>query len=167
MEPTWNNITTFIFDVDGVLTDGAIWSYDHEEYVRRFYVKDGYAIEKAIAQGYRVIIISGGNEKNVLNRLSFLGVKHIHLGVKNKLELYTKLQQELGFTSNEVLYMGDDIPDLKVMSQVLISACPKDAANDVIAQSKFVSLFNGGFGAVREVIEKVLKARGDWSIEAW
>ena len=167
MSLPFKDINTFVFDVDGVLTDGTVWSYDQTEFVRRFYIKDGYAIEKAIQAGYHVAIVSGGNEKGVHQRLTFLGVQHIYLGIKNKKETLEELQGVLNIKANTVLYMGDDIPDIAPMKQVGLPCSPADAAIDAIEASKYVSPFKGGKGAVRDVIEKVMRVRGDWKPEQW
>jgi 3-deoxy-D-manno-octulosonate 8-phosphate phosphatase (KDO 8-P phosphatase) len=167
MSIPFGNITTFIFDVDGVLTDGSVWSYAEEEYVRRFYIKDGYAIEKALQAGYQVAIISGGNEPGVKNRLSFLGVKHIHLGIKDKKKILKDLALELNCQTANILYMGDDIPDIQLMKEVGLPCCPSDAASDAKNASLYISAAAGGRGAVRDVIEKVMRVRGDWKPEQW
>lgn len=163
----FNNINTFIFDVDGVLTDGSVISYSSNEHVRSFYIKDGYAIEKAILMGYHVIIISGGFEEGVKKRLQFLGVKHIFLGIKDKLKLLNQLKKELNLEIDSILYMGDDIPDLKILKIIGLPTCPADAANDVKPICNYISEYNGGRGAVRDVIEKTMKIQGKWLIEQW
>lgn len=167
MSIPFGNITTFIFDVDGVLTDGSVWSYEKEEYVRRFYIKDGYAIEKALQAGYQVAIISGGNEPGVRNRLRFLGIQHIHLGIKDKKKVLKELADSLPCQTANMLYMGDDIPDIQLMKEVGLPCCPSDAANDAKQASIYISAYAGGRGAVRDVIEKVLRVRGDWKPEQW
>ncbi len=167
MSIPFGNITTFIFDVDGVLTDGSVWSYEKEEYVRRFYIKDGYAIEKALQAGYQVAIISGGNEPGVRNRLTFLGIKHIHLGAKDKKQVLQTLCTTMNCQTSQILYMGDDIPDLQLMKEVGLPCCPSDAASDTKQASLYISVFAGGRGAVRDVIEKVMRVRGDWKPEQW
>ncbi|MCS6824060.1 MAG: HAD hydrolase family protein [Cytophagaceae bacterium] len=160
-------INTFIFDVDGVLTDGSVLSYANGEHARRFYVKDGFAIEKAIQAGYNVIVISGGFEKGVYNRLTFLGVKDIFMGVKDKLEVFNSFKEEKTIDPSCILYMGDDIPDYKMLKLVGMPTCPNDAAYDIKEICKYVSPFDGGRGAVRDVIEKVMKAQGKWQKELW
>lgn len=167
MSLPFENINTFVFDVDGVLTDGSVWSHDQEEYVRRFYIKDGYAIEKALQAGYQIIIVSGGNEKGVFHRLSFLGIQHIHLGVKDKKGTLSDVLRKLNTSFDTVLYMGDDIPDIAPMKAVALSCAPSDAAVDVLAESHYVSVYPGGRGAVRDVIEKVMRVRGDWKPQQW
>lgn len=167
MSIPFGSITTFIFDVDGVLTDGSVWSYAQEEYVRRFYIKDGYAIEKALQAGYQIAIISGGNEPGVRNRLAFLGIQHIHLGIKDKKKVLKELMSTLNCQTANVLYMGDDIPDIQLMKEVGLPCCPSDAANDAKQASIYISAQAGGHGAVRDVIEKVMHVRGDWKPEQW
>lgn len=167
MSIPFGDITTFIFDVDGVLTDGSVWSYEEEEYVRRFYIKDGYAIEKALQSGYQIAIISGGNEPGVRNRLSFLGIKHIYLGIKNKKEAFNQLLNTIDCSTSNILYMGDDIPDIQLMKEVALPCCPADAALDVKQISHYISSYDGGKGAVRDVIEKVMRVRGNWTPELW
>ena len=167
MSIPFGNITTFIFDVDGVLTDGSVWSYANKEYVRRFYIKDGYAMEKALQAGYEIAIISGGNEPGVWNRLAFLGIKHIHLGIKDKKQVLHQLAETLNCQTVNMLYMGDDIPDIQLMKEVGLPCCPADAANDAKQASVYISAYVGGRGAVRDVIEKVMRVRGDWKPEQW
>jgi 3-deoxy-D-manno-octulosonate 8-phosphate phosphatase (KDO 8-P phosphatase) len=165
--PDFSKITTFIFDVDGVLTDGTVHSFADGEHSRTFFIKDGYAMEKAMQSGYNIIIITGGFEKGVENRLKFLGVKDIFLGVKNKLEVYNNYKKEKHINEDQILYMGDDIPDYKMLKLVGLPTCPNDAANDIKEICKYISPFNGGRGAVRDVIEKVMKSQGKWLKEEW
>jgi 3-deoxy-D-manno-octulosonate 8-phosphate phosphatase (KDO 8-P phosphatase) len=165
--PNFSKISTFIFDVDGVMTDGTVHSFADGEHARTFYVKDGYAIEKALQSGYHVIVISGGFEKGVHNRLTFLGVKDIFLGVKDKLTLFENYKKEKNLDEDQILYMGDDIPDYKMLKRVGLPTCPNDAANDIREICKYISPFNGGRGAVRDVIEKVMKSQGKWLKEQW
>ena len=165
MSLPFNDINTFVFDVDGVLTDGTVWSYDQTEFVRRFYIKDGYAIEKAIQAGYHVAIVSGGNEKGVHQRLTFLGVQHIYLGIKNKKEALEELQGLLNINSDTVLYMGDDIPDYVPMQLTGLPCCPADAVTEIKQISHYISPIAGGKGCARDVIEKVLKLNGHWDLD--
>jgi len=165
--PDFAAISTFIFDVDGVLTDGSIISFASGEHARNFYIKDGYAIEKALQAGYNIIIISGGFEEGVKNRLTFLGIKDIFLGVKDKIELFNTYRKDRHINKEEILYMGDDIPDYKMLKLVGLPTCPADAAEDIKEICSYVSPFPGGRGAVRDVIEKVMKAQGKWLKEQW
>lgn len=163
----FSHINTFIFDVDGVLTDGSVQSYINGEHSRTFHIKDGYAIEKAIQAGYNLIIISGGFEESVHKRLTFLGIKDIFLGVKDKIDVFNKLLTDKLIHPSQILYMGDDIPDMKVLKLVGLPTCPNDAVDDIKEICKYVSNFNGGRGAVRDVIEKTMKAQGKWLKDLW
>lgn len=164
---SFSKITTFIFDVDGVLTDGGVQSYISGEHSRKFYIKDGYAIEKALQNGYNIIIISGGFEEGVRKRLMFLGIKDIFLGVKDKIAVFNDYLKDKNIDKDTILYMGDDIPDYKMLKLVGLPTCPADAATDIKPICKYISPFDGGRGAVRDVIEKVMKAQGKWTIEKW
>jgi len=160
----FKKITTFIFDVDGVLTDGNVLALESGEQARTFYIRDGYGIEKALEAGYKVAIISGGNQLGVRKRLEFLKIPYIFLGVNpnQKLEVFEKFVQENGLMTEEILYMGDDMPDFQVMQSGVLAACPEDASPDIQAISHFTSAFKGGRGAVRDVIERVMKTQNTW-----
>jgi len=160
----FSKITTLIFDVDGVLSDGTIIAYADGEQPRSFLVKDGYAVEKAVQKGFHVAIISGGFQEGVRKRLEFLGVKHIFLGVKDKIAVYNNFLAENNIESSQVLYMGDDLPDYDVMKLVGIATCPADATQEIIDISQYVSPKDGGKGAVRDVIEKVMRSQNKWVI---
>lgn len=163
----FSEITTFIFDVDGVLTDGCVIAFESGEQSRRFNIKDGYAIEKALAAGFHIVIISGGNQEGVRRRLEFLGIKDVFLGVKDKLELFSDYTKNRHIDATTILYMGDDIPDYKMLKLVGFPTCPADASIDIKPICKYVSPFNGGQGAVRDVIEKVMRAQGKWHPQNW
>ena len=158
----FKEITTFVFDVDGVLTDGTVLLLENGLQARQMHVKDGLALQMAIKNGYRVFIISGGSSEPVIRRLQYLGVEEIHLGLKDKLKFFEGLKEQFGLQWNEILFMGDDLPDLPVMEKVGLPCCPKDAVSEVKAVSKYISSIKGGKGCVREVIEKVLKLNGHW-----
>ncbi len=158
-------VTTLFFDVDGVLSDGTVLVPETGEQIRRFNIKDGYAINRAVKEGLNIIIISAGQNEGVRKRLEYLGVKEINLAVPNKKVLMQTYLDKLNLSWEDVLYMGDDIPDYEVMSQVGIPVCPNDAAQDILAVSKYVSPFKGGQGAVRDVLEKVLKIQGKWPVK--
>lgn len=163
----FSNINTFIFDVDGVLTDGSIIAFANGEQARNFYIKDGYGIEKALQAGYKIIIISGGKEEGVKNRLHFLGIKDVFLGVKDKLAVYHEYLKTNNLTREHILYMGDDIPDYQMLKIVGMPTCPSDASEDIKAICQYVSPKPGGRGAVRDVIEKVMRCQGKWTPEEW
>jgi 3-deoxy-D-manno-octulosonate 8-phosphate phosphatase (KDO 8-P phosphatase) len=163
----FSKINTFIFDVDGVLTDGSVMSNVSGEQTRRFYIKDGYAIEKALQYGFNIIIISGGFEEGVNKRLKFLGIKDIFLGVKDKIALFNEYTKDKHIDKENILYMGDDIPDYKMLKLVGFPTCPADASEDIKPICKYISPYNGGRGAVRDVIEKTMRAQDKWRIEEW
>jgi 3-deoxy-D-manno-octulosonate 8-phosphate phosphatase (KDO 8-P phosphatase) len=164
---SFETIKTFIFDVDGVLTDGSIISFATGEHARNFYIKDGYAIEKALQAGFNIIIITGGFEEGVEKRLRFLGIRDIHMGVKDKISLFESFKKDKNLNTDEILYMGDDIPDLKMLKLVGLPTCPNDAVNDVKSVCSYISPHNGGRGAVRDVIEKTMRAQNKWHPEKW
>jgi len=156
-------ITTLIFDVDGVLTDGTITVTTTGEMLRTMNIKDGYALKTAVDQGFNVCIISGGSNEGVRLRLKGLGIKDIYLGAHNKIEQLTDYFDRLNIASEHALYMGDDIPDYPVMKGIGLPCCPQDAVPEIKSISKYISHKNGGQGAVRDVIEQVLKVQGKWS----
>lgn len=158
----FSKITTFILDVDGVLTDGMVHAFADGEFARVFNIKDGYAIEKALKAGYHVCIISGGFETGVHKRLEFLHIPHIYLGIKNKVEVFEKYLLENNILPHQVLYMGDDLPDWEVMQLCGIATCPADASIDILAISDYISSKDGGKGAVRDVIERTMKSQDRW-----
>jgi 3-deoxy-D-manno-octulosonate 8-phosphate phosphatase (KDO 8-P phosphatase) len=155
-------ITTFIFDMDGVLTDGQVLSLPGDSMIRSMNVKDGYALSLAVKNGYHVAIISGGKAPEAEERLQYLGIKHIFMQVHNKLECMTKFLVERNLTAQEVLFMGDDIPDGAAMAQVKLPCCPADAVAEIKNISKYISPFKGGKGCARDVIEKVMKLQDKW-----
>ena len=157
------HITTFIFDVDGVLTDGTVMVTTSGEMLRAMSVKDGYAIKTAIDAGFHICIISGGSNEGVRVRLKNLGVTDIFLGAHNKIEQLNTYLESKHVDLKNVLYMGDDIPDYPVMKLVGLPTCPQDAVPEIKAISKYVSHKNGGKGAVRDVIEQVLKVQDKWN----
>lgn len=156
-------ISTFIFDVDGVLTDGSVHVFENGELVRQMNIKDGYALKTAVDSGFKVCIISGGSNEGVRSRLSNLGLTDIYLGAHNKIEQYEEILKKYDLNPENVLYMGDDIPDYPVMKLVGLPCCPKDAANEIQGISKYISQKNGGKGCARDVIEQVLKVQGKWN----
>ncbi len=157
-----SNINTFIFDVDGVMTSGIVLLSPGGEMLRSMNVKDGYALQLAVRKGYQIIIISGGSCESVRHRFQLLGIDEVYLGVGNKLKLFEKLLSDNKLDPVRVLYMGDDIPDFKVMNKVGVPACPANAVEEIKAVSKYISSFEGGNGCVRDVIEQVMKVHGTW-----
>jgi 3-deoxy-D-manno-octulosonate 8-phosphate phosphatase (KDO 8-P phosphatase) len=163
MSQFFKPITSFVFDVDGVLTDGTILVLENNLQARRMSIRDGYALQLAIKKGYRILVISGANSPQVRERLSLLGVTDVHMSIRDKKGLLEDYISANNLTREEVLYMGDDIPDLDVMSVVGFPTCPADAVDEIKQIAKHISSFTGGNGCVREVIEKVLKANNHWS----
>ncbi len=154
-------ITTFMFDVDGVLTNGDVILYNNEV-IRTMNSKDSYVMQLAIKLGYKIFIITGGRSQEVKDRLLDLGVNEVHLRCSNKLEVYEGIKQAHGLLDAEVLYMGDDIPDFEVLLQVGLATCPQDAAVDIKRICHYQSPFLGGQGCVRDVIEQTLRLHGKW-----
>ena len=157
-----HNITTLIFDVDGVLTNGLVTIMPDGELVRNMNIKDGYALKTAVDKGLNVCIISGGKNEGVRTRLANLGIKDIFLGAHDKIQQYNELVDQYNLQSENVLYMGDDIPDFPVMKLVGMPCCPNDAASEIQSVSKYISDKKGGEGCVRDVIEQILKVQGKW-----
>lgn len=157
-----NHVSTFIFDVDGVLTDGSILMIPDQPPVRNFNTKDGFAIQLAMKKDYRIAIITGGNSEAVKERLQFLGVKDVFLSASEKKPVLEQYIEEHKLDPKEVLYMGDDLPDYDVMQMVGVACSPADAAPEVKAISDYVSLKLGGKGCVRDVIEQTLKVQHRW-----
>jgi 3-deoxy-D-manno-octulosonate 8-phosphate phosphatase (KDO 8-P phosphatase) len=158
-----SDITTFIFDVDGVLTDGTITVTTDGEMLRTMSIKDGFALKTAVDARFNICIISGGSNEGVRKRLSGLGIKDIYLGAHNKIDQLNEYLEKNNISTSNVLYMGDDIPDFPVMKLVGLPTCPQDAVPEIKAISKYISHKNGGNGAVRDVIEQVLKVQNKWN----
>ena len=161
----FKDIQTFIFDVDGVLTNSEIIVLESGKLLRKINIRDGYAIKHELKNGYKIVIITGGKSEGVVTRLNNLGVKEIHSGVNNKIEKYEELIYTYKLNPLNILYMGDDFPDIEVMHKVGIAACPKDAAHEVIEIADYISPIDGGKGCVRDVIEKVMRLHGKWVSE--
>ncbi len=158
-------IKLFVLDVDGVLTDGSVLLLENGEMARTMNVKDGYAMQLALKKGYEILIISGGTSEAVKDRLARLGIKNIELGIKNKAEVLTNFLSKTNFTKEQILYMGDDVPDVAPMLLAGLACAPADAVQEVLEISTYISPKNGGKGCVRDVIEKLLKLNGHWSAE--
>jgi len=157
-------IRTFVFDVDGVLTDGGLILTEDGHMLRSMNIRDGYALQLAIKKGYKVWIISGGRSEAVRLRLNKLGISEVHIGGENKRELLEEKIRAAQISLDTILYMGDDIPDHAAMKICGLPCCPNDAATEIRLASKYISPLNGGKGCVRDVIEKVLKLNGDWDM---
>ena len=159
-------IKTFIFDMDGVLTDGSLLILNDGEWLRKMDIKDGYSMHVAANHGYRMAVISGSTSQASKARLLHLGVKDVFMKVADKRKLLESYIEEHHLNADEVLFIGDDIPDYDCMDVVGLSCCPADAVNELKQIVKYVSPFNGGHGCVRDVVEKVLKLNGNWPLQS-
>ncbi len=159
----FKNITTVVLDVDGVLTNGDIILMPGMQPVRKMNAKDGYAMQLAVRNGIRMAIITGGRSPEVKERLQGLGITDIYLGASSKMESYEDLKMCYDLKDDEILYMGDDLPDYDIMKLVALAAAPQDAAPEIKAVADYVSPVNGGKGCVRDVLEQLLKIQGKWA----
>ncbi len=157
-----NTVNTFIFDYDGVISDGFIYTANDEIIMRSGNVKDGYAIQYAIKQGYNVAILSGGRGSSIESRMKMLGVEDVFTGAGNKIDIYNMYCANKHLKKENILYMGDDIPDYDIMQNVGVATCPSDAAWEIKQVSDYISDKQGGKGCVRDVIEQVLRLHGKW-----
>ncbi len=155
-------VNTFIFDYDGVLTEGTIIMTEQGEALRISNIKDGYALQLAVKMGYRIAIISGARSKSMEHRLKALQITDVFLGVGNKLETFHAYLRNNSIDPSEVLFMGDDIPDYQIMREVGMPTCPADAAEEIKKLAQYISHVPGGKGCVRDVIEQVMKVQGKW-----
>ncbi|MBK9679722.1 MAG: 3-deoxy-D-manno-octulosonate 8-phosphate phosphatase [Saprospiraceae bacterium] len=156
------HIKAFVFDVDGVMTDGNLLLTDEGHFLRTFNIRDGFAIRKAVDEGYLLAVISGGRSQGVEKRLRDLGVRDIFLGINDKAPVLTRWMNSNSITQNQLAYMGDDILDMVAMNQAILRACPADAVAEVKAIANYFATKPGGHGCVRELIEMVLKAQNRW-----
>ena len=163
--PLFKSITVFVFDIDGVLTDGNIFVFDNGEQVRRMHIKDGYALQMAMKKGYKVLAISGADSQAAKLRLNKLGITDVFTKVENKKKQMNEYMHEYKLQRDQVLFMGDDMPDYDLMNEVGLSCAPADAVPEIKHIAKYISPYKGGEGCVRDVIEKVLKLNGHWQID--
>ena len=161
----FSKINTFIFDVDGVMTDGRVLMMENGEAVRRMNIKDGYVLQLAVKLGYNIAIITGGNSEAVKKRFNSLGIYDVYLKAADKMDVFEEYKLTHDIDPNKTLYMGDDIPDYQVMKEVAMPCCPTDAAEEIKQVSKYISSKKGGEGCVRDVMEKVLKLQNKWMDE--
>ena len=159
----FKEITTFIFDMDGVLTDGTVLVLNEGLQARQMHVKDGLGMQMALSNGYKIIILSGGYSEPVIGRLNKLGITEVHLDVKNKLEFVENYIKQHKLQWNEILFMGDDLPDVEILQKAGMACCPADAIVEVKKICNYISPIKGGYGCVRDVIEKVLKVNDHWN----
>lgn len=155
-------ITTFMFDVDGVLSSNMVQLLPGEEPIRTANIKDGYAMQLAVKKGYRLVIITGGKSEAIEERYSRLGLKDIYMRSSIKMKDFNEVVEKYQLSMDEIMYMGDDIPDLQVMQNVGVPCCPADAAQEIQKVSVYISNKDGGMGCARDIIEQVLKAQDNW-----
>ncbi|MGQ1947188.1 KdsC family phosphatase [Geofilum sp. OHC36d9] len=161
-------VKAFAFDVDGVLSCDTIPMHPNGEPMRTANIKDGFALQKAVKLGYPVAIITGGNTLSVRKRYQALGIEDIYMGASHKMEQLNEWMALRNLSPEDIMYMGDDLPDFHVMQTVGIPVCPADAVEEVKSLCKYISDRNGGTGCARDVIEQVLRAHGKWGeIHAW
>ena len=153
-------IKNFVFDIDGVFTDGSIIVDNEGNELRVFNTRDGIAVKLALDNGYNICVISGGKNVGVRKRLSRLGVKDIFLGAENKVEIFTNYLNKNNLNLNETMFMGDDLPDIDIIKIVGLSCCPNDAASEL----REITIKKGGAGCVRDIIKQILKIQGNWNI---
>ncbi|MBX9449514.1 MAG: HAD-IIIA family hydrolase [Taibaiella sp.] len=158
----FKNIKAFVMDIDGVLTNGQVYIQENGTLLRAMNIKDGYAVQLAVKKGYHIVVISGASSEPCKLRLQALGVVHVYLGVKDKAEFLKEKSKELKILLPECIYIGDDMPDLEVMKLCGLRACPQDSCPDIKMIADYTSEAKGGEGCIRDIIEKVMKVRGDW-----
>lgn len=158
----FSKIKAFAFDVDGVLTNGQVVLLPDGQQMRHMHSKDGYALQMAVKKGYAMAIITGGNSIQVKERLMALGITDIYLNSTHKIEALDDFKFSYGLQYDEILYMGDDIPDISVLNLVGLPCCPADASIEVKSIAKYIAKAKGGEGCVREIIEKVMRSHGNW-----
>lgn len=155
-------IEAFVFDVDGVFTDGRVLLTPEGEYLREFYVRDGLAVVHTLRKGYPIAVISGGYGKQLEMRMEKLGVRHVYTSKMDKTDSLLDFAARTGVPLDKMVYMGDDVPDIAPMRMVRLGVAPSDACHDVKSVVDYVSAYAGGQGCVRDILEQVLRARGDW-----
>ena len=158
------DITCFVFDVDGVFTNNQLIATENGDLQRSFNAKDGFALKTAIEKDYHVCIITGGNSAAVHRRFELLGVKHNYYKVSDKLKVLKEFLNQENILAENVLYIGDDIPDHEAMSICGLKCCPNDATPEIQQLADYICTQKGGDACVREVIEMVLKVQGKWFV---
>ena len=157
------NIKAFVFDVDGVFTDGSVYLLPEGNMCRVMNVLDGYAVVKALKNNYLIGVITGGNDDMVRHRINYLGIKDYYAKSHDKLVDYENFKAKYNLKDSEILTMGDDLPDLPILTNSGISTCPENAVPEVKGAVDYISPIQGGKGAVRDVIEQVMKVQGNWT----
>ena len=159
-----NDITSFVFDVDGVFTDSSVQITTNGELLRTMSVRDGYAVKRAVDAGYKICVITGGKNAGVKLRLEGLGVKEVHLGVQNKISVIKQFLEQEKLQQHQVAYMGDDLPDLEAIQLAGLASCPQDAVPEIKVVCDYISHRKGGKGCVRDLIEQVMRAQQKWHV---
>lgn len=159
-------VEAVVLDVDGVMTDGGITPLADGDFLRTYYAKDGYALAYAVKHGLKVCVISGGFGRNLESRMVRLGIEHSYLGCMDKMAAIDDFVAKSGVNLANTIYMGDDIPDLECMRYVGIPVAPADACSEVLAEARYISEYGGGKGAVRDIIEQVLRAKSLWALDS-
>ena len=155
-------IKAVVFDVDGVLSASTIQMDEMGDPLRTINIKDGYAIQLAVKHGLQLAIMTGGHNENVRSRYEYLGVKDVYISCSMKIRTWEEFLKKYDLQEDEIIYVGDDIPDYEVMKRAGCPCCPKDACADIKAIATYVSNYNGGMGVARDIIEQVLRAQGKW-----
>lgn len=158
----FKRVTTFIFDIDGVLTDSTVLLLENGLQARRMNIKDGLGLQMAIKNGFKVLAISGSYSEPVVQRLKKLGLQEVLMAVTDKRGLVENYISNNNLSWEQILYMADDLPDVSLMRMVGLPCCPADAVPEILEVSKYISPLNGGFGCARDVIEKVLRVQDKW-----
>ncbi len=157
-------IRHFVFDVDGVFTDGKFLVSESGELLRTMNARDGLAVKLALSMGYDIVIITGGKSQGVKKRFADLGVKEVYLDIQDKESLLDELFKEKKWEPKNVLYMGDDLPDIPCILMAGIGTCPADATDEVLTAADFISPVKGGRACVRDMIERILKIQDKWPL---
>ena len=160
------DVEAMVFDVDGVMTDGGIMPLPDGDFIRKYNAKDGYALAYAVTHGMNIGVISGGFGKTLESRLNRLHIEHKYLACMDKIAAIDDFIQKTGVKRENILYMGDDIPDLEVLRYVGIPVAPADACSEVAQSVVYLSEHKGGAGAVRDIIEQVMRVKGTWALDS-
>ncbi len=157
------DIKGFVFDIDGVMASSRVVLHPGGDLMRTMNTKDGYAIQKAVTEGFQVAIISGARSESIRSRFEALGVSQVYLDSRNKVNDLNTFSNQSGIEFDSIIYMGDDMPDLPPMKRCGLACCPSDAVAEVQAASHYISEYPGGEGCVRDIIEQVLRAQKKWN----
>lgn len=156
------DVKLLVFDVDGVISDGVVYLDADGEMMRNCHVRDSLAMKLALDAGLEILIISAGNSKKVEERMYYLGVEHVKMGCYKKFEELSKFCSEHGYDLDNVLYMGDDLPDYECLANVGVATCPHNAVVEIRSIADYISHIDGGLGCVRDIVEQTLRVQGKW-----